>query len=44
MGLYKGWGNPKTRSDAVEKRVLYHADFRMGTAEATYEDVAPRSR
>jgi hypothetical protein len=41
MGLYKGWRDPKRRSDAVSERVLYHDEFRMGAAKATYEDVAP---
>jgi len=41
MGLYKGWRDPKTPGDAVSKRVLYHDEFRMGGAEASYEDVAP---
>jgi hypothetical protein len=42
MGLYKGWKNPKNRSDAVTKRVLYHDEFRMAGADARYEDVAPQ--
>ncbi len=42
MGLYKGWKNPKNRSDAVTKRILYHDEFRMAGANARYEDVAPR--
>lgn len=41
MGLYKGWRDPKKRSDAVRKRVLYHDEFRMGGADASYDDVAP---
>jgi hypothetical protein len=41
MGLYKGWRDPKRRSDAVNRRVLYHDEFRMGGAGASYEDVAP---
>jgi hypothetical protein len=41
MGLYKGWRDPKRPSDAVSKRVLYHDEFRMGGANAGYEDVAP---
>jgi len=41
MGLYKGWRDPKRPSDAVSKRVLYHDEFRMGRANARYEDVAP---
>jgi len=41
MGLYKGWRDPKKPGDAVSKRVLYHDEFRMGGAEASYEDVAP---
>jgi len=41
MGLYKGWGDPKKRSDTVDRRVLYHDQFRMGGADARYEDVAP---
>jgi hypothetical protein len=44
MGLYKGWGDPKKKSDAVDQRVLYHDQFRMGGADASYEDVAPRPR
>jgi hypothetical protein len=44
MGLYKGWGDPKKQSDAVDKRTLYHDQFRMGGADATYEDVAPGLR
>ena len=43
MGLYKGWRDPERRNDAVGKRVLYHDEFRMGTAEASYDDVAPGS-
>ena len=42
MGLYKGWKNPKNRSDAVSKRILYHDEFHMAGADARYEDVAPR--
>lgn len=41
MGLYKGWKDPRKRSDAVTRRVLYHDEFRMGGADATYKDVAP---
>ncbi len=41
MGLYKGWANPGRDSDAVSKRMLFHDEFRMGSAEATYDDVAP---
>jgi len=41
MGLYKGWGDPKKPCDAVDKRVVYHDEFRMGGADASYEDVAP---
>ena len=41
MGLYKGWRDPSQRSDVVDKRVLYHDEFRMGGAEAGYDDVAP---
>jgi len=41
MGLYKGWGDPKKRSDAVSKRVVYHDEFRMAGADASYADVAP---
>ncbi len=41
MGLYKGWGDPGTSCDAVKKRVIYHDEFRMGGADASYEDVAP---
>lgn len=44
MGLYKGWGNPAKASDAVNSRLLYHDEFRMGGAEATYDDVAPGPR
>lgn len=44
MGLYKGWGNPDKPSDAVNSRLLYHDEFRMGGAEATYDDVAPGPR
>jgi hypothetical protein len=44
MGLYKGWGDPSKRSDAVSRRVIYHDEFRMGGADATYEDVAPEPR
>ncbi|MEN6576044.1 MAG: polysaccharide lyase [Phycisphaerales bacterium] len=42
MGLYKGWGDPNKGSDAVSARVLYHDEFRMGGAEATFDDVAPK--
>lgn len=41
MGIYKGWRDPKRSCDAVTRRVLYHDEFRMGDAEARYEDVAP---
>ncbi len=41
MGIYKGWRDPNRPSDAVSRRVLYHDEFRMGSADATYEDVAP---
>jgi hypothetical protein len=41
MGLYKGWRDPNRRGDAVSRRVLYHDEFRMGGAEASYADVAP---
>jgi hypothetical protein len=41
MGLYKGWRDPNRPSDAVSARVLYHDEFRMGAAEAGYDDVAP---
>ena len=41
MGLYKGWRDPKRECYAVAKRILYHDEFRMGGADATYEDVAP---
>ncbi len=41
MGLYKGWRDPSRRSDAISKRVLYHDEFRMGGAQAGYDDVAP---
>jgi hypothetical protein len=41
MGLYKGWGDPQKDCDAVTRRVLYHDEFRMAGAEATYQDVAP---
>ncbi len=41
MGLYKGWRDSNRRSDKVSKRVLYHDEFRMGGANARYEDVAP---
>ena len=41
MGLYKGWRDPNRPSDAVSKRILYHDEFRMAGADATYEDVAP---
>jgi hypothetical protein len=44
MGLYKGWGPPDKPSDAVNSRLLYHDEFRMGGAEATYDDVAPGPR
>ena len=44
MGLYKGWGNPDKASDVVNSRLLYHDEFRMGGAEATYDDVAPGPR
>lgn len=43
MGLYKGWQKPATRTDAVSKRVLYHDEFRLAGANATYKDVAPGS-
>jgi hypothetical protein len=43
MGLYKGWQDPDTASDAVTRRTLYHDEFRMAGADATYEDVAPGS-
>ncbi|MBN1509154.1 MAG: heparin lyase I family protein [Sedimentisphaerales bacterium] len=43
MGLYKGWSRPETPSDAVSNRVLYHDEFRMAGARATYQDVAPGS-
>ncbi len=41
MGLYKGWRDPGKPCDAVDKRVIYHDEFRMGGADATYKDVAP---
>ncbi len=41
MGLYKGWKNPDTPCDVVSKRILYHDEFRMAGAGATYDDVAP---
>jgi hypothetical protein len=41
MGLYKGWGGARQRDGGVDSRVIYHDEFRMGGAEATYEDVAP---
>jgi hypothetical protein len=41
MGLYKGWGGTRQRAGGVSRRVIYHDEFRMGDAEATYEDVAP---
>ncbi len=41
MGLYKGWGDPKKGGDAVSRRLVYHDEFRMGGADATYQDVAP---
>jgi hypothetical protein len=41
MGLYKGWRDPDRPSDAADKRLLYHDEFRMGAATATYTDVAP---
>ena len=41
MGLYKGWKDPDRPSDAVNKRVLYHDEFRMAGADASYTDVAP---
>lgn len=44
MGLYKGWNDPKAAGDAVAARVLYHDEFRMGGADATYDDVAPGPR
>ena len=44
MGLYKGWGDPKKDCDAVTRRVLYHDEFRMAGADATYQDVAPGPR
>jgi hypothetical protein len=41
MGLYKGWGGARQRAGGVSRRIIYHDEFRMGDAEATYEDVAP---
>ncbi len=41
MGLYKGWRDSDPPSDAVNRRMLYHDEFRMGGSEAGYEDVAP---
>ena len=41
MGIYKGWKDPDRPSDAVSKRILYHDEFRMAGANATYKDVAP---
>jgi len=41
MGIYKGWKDPDRPGDAISKRVLYHDEFRMGGADAVYEDVAP---
>lgn len=41
MGLYKGWSDPNRPSDRVNRRTLYHDEFRMGTAQAGYNDVAP---
>lgn len=41
MGLYKGWGERNSDRDGVARRVLYHDEFRMAGAEATYQDVAP---
>jgi hypothetical protein len=41
MGLYKGWAGVRKRDGGVRRRVIYHDEFRMGGAEATYEDVAP---
>ncbi len=43
MGLYKGWHKPPTQPDTVSRRVLYHDEFRMAGAGATYQDVAPGS-
>lgn len=43
MGLYKGWKDPKRKSDAVSKRILYHDEFKMAGAGGHYEDVAPRN-
>ncbi len=44
MGLYKGWADADRPSDAVSRRILYHDEFRMGGAEAGYDDVAPGPR
>jgi len=41
MGLYKGWHDPNRPSAPVSRRLLYHDEFRMGGAEAGYDDVAP---
>ncbi|UCD52250.1 MAG: polysaccharide lyase [Phycisphaerales bacterium] len=43
MGLYKGWRDPDRPSGAVNRRTLYHDEFRMGGSEASYADVAPGS-
>ena len=42
MGLYKGWENPNSPSDAVSSRILYHDEFCMAGSGASYDDVAPR--
>jgi len=41
MGIYKGWRNSRVPCDAVSRRVLYHDEFRMAGAGASYRDVAP---
>ena len=41
MGIYKGWRDKKRPCDAVTKRLLYHDEFRMAGADASYQDVAP---
>jgi hypothetical protein len=43
MGLYKGWKDPKRKSDKVSSRLLYHDEFRMAGPGGRYEDVAPGS-
>ncbi len=40
MGIYKGWKDPNSQGN-IDVRILYHDELRIGTADATYCDVAP---